>query len=105
MIFSIFLMINILLTGCENGAAANMGMSYTADTKVWDVINDPVFKGYGRLIFPVDRTIDKRATLREVGSILTFYNYVNTARTSRNRKLYENQSSFGCPDFLRYLHG
>ena len=34
---------------------------YMADTKVWDVIDDPAFEGYGRLIFPADRTIDTRA--------------------------------------------
>ncbi len=55
--------------------------SYRANSKVWDVINDPAFKGYGRLIFPVDRSIDKSLTLREVGSILAYYTYVNTDRT------------------------
>jgi predicted esterase len=55
--------------------------SYTADTKVWDVIDDPAFAGYGRLIFPADKTIDKSMTLSEVGSILTWYNYVNPDRT------------------------
>jgi predicted esterase len=56
-------------------------MKYTANTKVWDVINEPVFEGYGRLIFPADRTIDKNMTLSEVGSILTWYNNVNPDRT------------------------
>lgn len=54
---------------------------YTADTKVWDVIDNPAFEGYGRLIFPADKTIDKRMTLREVDSILTWYNDVNPERT------------------------
>jgi predicted esterase len=54
---------------------------YTADTKVWDVINDPAFEGYGRLIFPADRTIGTNQTLREVGSILAYYTYVNPERT------------------------
>ena len=54
---------------------------YTADTKVWDVIDDPAFEGYGRLIFPADRTIDTNLTLREVGNILPYYTYVNTDRT------------------------
>ena len=38
-------------------------------------------QGYGRLIFPADRTIDTNQTLREVGSILAYYTYVNTDRT------------------------
>lgn len=54
---------------------------YTADTKVMDVIGDPAFEGYGRLIFPVDRTIDEKMTLRDVGNILTWYNDVNPERT------------------------
>jgi len=54
---------------------------YMADTKVWDVIDDPVFAGYGRLIFPADQTIDKSMTLNEVGKILTWYNYVSPERT------------------------
>ena len=54
---------------------------YTADTKVWDVIDNPAFEGYGRLIFPADKTIDKSMTLNEIGKILTWYNYVNPERT------------------------
>lgn len=36
--------------------------SYTLTAKVVDVIHDPVFEGYGRLIFPVDQTIDESMT-------------------------------------------
>ncbi len=32
----------------------NLETAYTADTPIEDVINDPVFGDYGRLIFPVD---------------------------------------------------
>jgi len=59
----------------------NLEMSYTTDTKVRDVINDPDFEGYGRLIFPAGKTIDKSMTLSEVDTILTWYNYVNPNRT------------------------
>ncbi len=55
--------------------------SYMAGTKVWDIMNDPAFEGYGRLIFPADRTIDTNQTLGEIGSILAYYTYVNTDRT------------------------
>lgn len=34
---------------------------FTLDTKVTEVMNDPVFGDYGRLIFPVDVTIGRRA--------------------------------------------
>ena len=60
---------------------SNTEVNYTVSTKVWNIINDPSFGGYGRLIFPADKTIDKRMTLNEVDSILTWYNYVNPNRT------------------------
>lgn len=59
----------------------NIEISYTADTKIWNVIDEPAFEGYGRLIFPVNRTIEKSMNLSEVGSILTWYNNVNPDRT------------------------
>ena len=30
---------------------------FTSDTKVYDVINNAFFEGFGNLLFPVDRTI------------------------------------------------
>jgi len=88
---SIVLMIILQLTGCSkitadeqdpsSGAATNLGMSYTADTKVWEVIDDPTFNDYRRLIFPVHRTINKSLTLREVGNLLPWYSHVNPDRT------------------------
>lgn len=30
---------------------------FTSDTKVYDVINNASFEGFGNLLFPVDRTI------------------------------------------------
>ena len=57
------------------------GMEFSANTKVWDVIEDPAFEGYGRLIFPADNAIGSNLTLREVGSILTWYQNVNPSRT------------------------
>ena len=34
-------------------SATKSGADYTADTKIQEVISDPVFGDYGRLIFPV----------------------------------------------------
>ena len=51
------------------------------DTKVLDVIHSPVFEGYGRLLFPTDRTISDDLTLENVESILTWYNDVNPDKT------------------------
>lgn len=59
----------------EAGSGEESGEEvYTLDTKVMDVINDPVFGDYGRLIFPADRTISQDLTLEDVGDILVWYN-------------------------------
>ena len=52
------------------------------DTKVVDVIEDPLFKGYGRLIFPTafGRPSPSMA-LSQAGSMLIYHNYVNTDTT------------------------
>ena len=55
--------------------------SYTEDTKVTDVINDEVFDGYGRLIFPIDMQISDNLTLKNVNTILTWYSEINTDKT------------------------
>lgn len=53
----------------------------TRETRVQDVIDDPVFGEYGRLIFPADRTISSELTLENVGDILTWYTHVNPDKT------------------------
>lgn len=52
------------------------------DTKVVDVIQDPIFEGYGRLIFPTafGRPSDSM-TLSQVGSMLIYHNDVDTGTT------------------------
>lgn len=54
---------------------------YTEDTKVTDVINDEVFDGYGRLIFPVDMQISDNLTLKNINTILLWYSEINTDKT------------------------
>ena len=54
---------------------------YTEDTKVTDVINDEVFDGYGRLIFPVDMQISDNLTLKNINTILPLYSEINTDKT------------------------
>lgn len=53
----------------------------TEQTLVKDVINNPLFGSYGRLLFPVHRTISDTLTLEHVGNILTWYNYVRPEKT------------------------
>lgn len=53
--------------------------AYTADTKITDVINDPVFEEYGRLIFPVDDGYYSGNTLGELQ--LTWYSNIDPEKT------------------------
>lgn len=57
------------------------GENFTVKTKVKEVINDPTFKGYGRLIFPVDIKIEDDLTLQNIEEILPWYSEINPKRT------------------------
>lgn len=65
----------------KEGMAEGGEAMFTGDTKVWDVIHDPAFGDYGRLLFPADKSISGSLALKDVGSILTWYSYVNADRT------------------------
>ncbi|WP_235837526.1 alpha/beta hydrolase [Clostridium sp. Marseille-P3244] len=80
------------MTDMENTGSAQ---EYTPDTRVVDVINDPVFGDHGRLIFPADRSIDGNLELKDVGRILTWYNNVNPERTVGIANYLKDQASAG----------
>ena len=73
-----FLGLLILILGWGGNVAAD---DYNGNSKIWDVISDPAFSGYGRLIFPVNRTIGEGTTLAEAENVLPWYSHVNAART------------------------
>lgn len=52
---------------------------YTVNTKISDVIADPVFNNYGRLIFPVDEGYYSGDTLGDLS--LTWYSYIDPDKT------------------------
>lgn len=52
---------------------------YTLDTRISDVINDPVFGNFGRLIFPVDSGYYSGETLNDLR--LTWYNNIDPEKT------------------------
>ncbi len=54
---------------------------YHEGTRVLDVVNDPVFRGFGRRIFPVHRRIPDDMTLSEVGDLLVWYSGVRAEST------------------------
>ncbi len=73
----------------------NQNEGFSADTKIQDVINDPAFEDYGRLIFPADRSIGSELTLKDTGSILPWYSYVNPDRTVEIVNYMKEQASAG----------
>ena len=56
-----------------------MKISYTKDTLISDVISDPVFDDYGKLIFPVNSGYMSGNTLGTLG--LTWYNNIVPDKT------------------------
>lgn len=55
--------------------------AFDADTKITDVIRDPTFGDYGRLLFPVDFEIPDNLKLKDVREILPWYSKINTDKT------------------------
>lgn len=56
-----------------------IGVSYSTETLIRDVQNDPVFGDYGRLIFPVNSGYMSGTTLGNLS--LTWYNYIDPDMT------------------------
>lgn len=89
------------LCGCASAAqtetsdagVAAMEQPYTADTRISDVGNDPVFGDYGRLIFPVDDGYWSGDTLG--GLHLTWYNNIDPAKTVEIANYLRSRASAG----------
>lgn len=67
--------------GVEDSVQAGqvLGNLYTVDTPIAEIINDPVFENYGRLIFPVDEGYYSGDTLGELG--LVWYSNIDPNKT------------------------
>ena len=52
---------------------------YTLDTKISDVINDPVFKNYGKFMFPLNRYFYSGETLKDLN--LAWYSNIDPHKT------------------------
>lgn len=63
----------------SNKVSKNTAENFTKKTKIADVINDPVFGDYGRLIFPVDEGYYSGDTLENLR--LTWYNNIDPNKT------------------------
>ena len=75
-----------------------------ADTKVTDVIDNPLFAGYGRLIFPTAFGRPSASmTLDEVGFLLIYHNYVNTDTTIDVIREMEERRKQGEKSFMIFI--
>lgn len=56
---------------------------FTKDTTVGEIKNNPVFGDFGRLLFPVDRTVSDDMTLEDISSssVYVWYNYIDIDET------------------------
>ncbi len=66
---------------------------YTGKTKISDVINDPAFDSYGRLIFPVDKGYYSGDTLENLR--LTWYNNIDPNKTVEIANYMKNHAENG----------
>ena len=67
--------------------------AFTVDTKIADVITDPVFGDYGRLLFPADRGYYSGDTLGKLS--LTWYGNINPKRTVEIADFLKRQAEAG----------
>ena len=117
LLISLCLISAIVLAGCGSesnsaGTSANEGEEkespaegenrmdddngeFTLQTKVTDVIEDPVFEDYGRLIFSADVSISNNLELQDIEDILMWYNNVNPEKTVEIVNYMKNQAEAG----------
>ena len=71
----------------------NTGSPYTVNTEISDVISDPVFGNFGRLIFPVNSGYYSGNTLGELR--LTWYNNIDASKTVEIANYMKNRAEAG----------
>lgn len=75
------------------GKSKSVKADYTADTRISDVINDPVFGRWGRMIFPVNTSYWSGSTLGDLS--LTWYRNINVAHTVEICNYFKDQTLAG----------
>lgn len=73
---------------------------YTRETLIQDVINNPAFNGYGRLIFPVNTGYWSGTTLEDLD--LAWYNYIDPDKTVEIVNYLKAQALEGNLIFIRF---
>lgn len=69
--------------GNKQGKESSGKAGFTLDSTVGDVIKDPAFGDFGRLLFPVDRTVPEDATLSGISSedVYVWYSNIQPEKT------------------------
>lgn len=80
-------------TAEEGREPVTVNKPYTRDTKISEVINDPVFGEYGRLIFPTDTGYYSGDNLGELN--LTWYNNIDPDKTVEITNYMRNRAESG----------
>lgn len=80
----------------ENVGNTMMNDVYTIDTAISDVMDDPVFGDYGRLIFPVEDWYYSGDTLGELE--LTYYSNIDPDKTVEIANYFHNHAAAGSLD-------
>lgn len=80
---------------------------FTAQTTVGEVINDTAFGDFGRLLFPVDRSVPTTMTLAQVStsSVYIFYTNIKVEKTVEILNYLRNESLAGRQIFYRFYLG
>lgn len=70
---------------------------YNSQSTVSDVINDPLFGSFGRLLFPVDRNVSSSMTLAQVStsSVYMWYPYIQVEKTVEILNYLHSQAARG----------
>ncbi len=81
----------------EESALPEENDLFTLTSTVGEVISDPAFGDFGRLLFPVDLSIDEDAALEEISSSSTYvwYNYIRPEKTVEIVNYLKEQSENG----------
>ena len=83
--------------------ADQMAEPFTTSTSIQDVIDNSVFAGYGRLLFPVEDWYMSGSTLRDLQ--LTWYNNIDPEETVEIVNTLWQRANAGENCFLRHLYG
>ena len=65
------------------------------NTKIIDIINNPIFGSFGRYLFPIHKNISSSLSIENLSSIYTWYNYMNPDKTIEIIKYFITQIQSG----------